>query len=281
MKFLVPVDFSSNSINASTYAAELARATNSSLIFLHVVVPFVDDNTYLSTDLATVINEAGQQLDDLVRQAVADYKISAEGMVLKGDVVSEILRTASIRKADLIIMGTHSVSPLMKFLFGSTTTSVISKTSAAVLAIPDNVSYMPPQHFVYASDYENSDIESLGKLAKIAAFFNAEINVVHVAKEYEASGTELSIIDYFSELVTKHIPYPNIVCRTLKNDNIAKGIEIFSETVGANIIALADRKHSLLDKLLNTSVTREFIYRGNLPLLVFHQHEFELVNEFS
>jgi nucleotide-binding universal stress UspA family protein len=281
MKFLVPIDFSSNSINASKYAAELARATNSSLTFLHVVVPFVDDNTYLSTDLATVINEAGQQLDGLVSRATIDYKISAERMVLKGDVVSEILRTASTRKTDLIIMGTHSVSPLMKFLFGSTTSSVISKTNAAVLAIPDNVSYIPPRHFVYASDYEKGDIESLGKLAKLAAFFNAEINVVHIAKEYEASGTELSIIDYFSELVAKHIPYQSITCRTLKNDNVARGIEIFSQTVGADIIALADRKHSLLDKFLNTSVTREFIYRGNLPLLVFHQHEFELVNEFS
>ncbi len=280
MKFLVPVDFTSNSINAGDYAAELARATKASILFQHVITPFVDEDTYLTVDVATVAKEAKHQLDKLVQTAILEHSIDVQGLVTKGDVTDEILKLAGTKKIDIIIMGTHSVSPVMKFLFGSTTSDIISKTNAAVLAVPDDITFSPPRHIVFASDYENGDIESLRQLVALAKFFDAEINVVHVTKEYEEPGTELSIIEYFSDLVEKHISYPKIVCRVFKNDNVSRGIEIFSQTVGANMIALTNRKHGLLDKFLNTSVAKEFIYKGNLPLLVFPHNELESNNGF-
>ncbi|HEX5168374.1 MAG TPA: universal stress protein [Cyclobacteriaceae bacterium] len=280
MKFLVPIDFTSNSDNLVRYAAELAQYTNSSLHLLHVITPFVDEDTYLTTDVESVTYAGRTQLERIVEDISNTYKIPVQKTLTKGEVTEAILDIAEAKKIDLIIMGIHNVSPLMKFLFGSTTTSVISKSSAAVLTIPDNISFSPLHHIVYASDYENGDVESLRKLSKLASFFDAEINVVHVTKEYEQSATELSIIEYFSDLIEKHIPYPKIVCRTFKNDNITRGIEIFSQTVGADMIALADRKHGIMDKFLSPSVTKEFVYHGNVPLLVFHQHELELSNEF-
>lgn len=280
MKFLVPIDFTAHSMNVGDYAAALAQVTESSILFLHVVTPFVDEDTYLTVDVATVTKEARHQLDKLVQTTILKHNIAAHALISKGDVTDEILKMAEEKKADLIIMGTHSVIPIMKFLFGSTTSTVISKTTAAVLAVPAEIIFSPPRHIVFASDYENGDIDALRQLAALAKFFDAEIHVVHVTKEYEEPGTELSIIEYFSDLIEKHIAYPKIVCRVFKNDNISRGIEIFSQTVGATMISLTNRKHGLLDKFLNTSVAKEFIYRGNLPLLVFHQHELELDNGF-
>ncbi len=280
MKFLVPVDFSSSAKNAGTYAAALAKVTNSSVIFLHVISPFVDDTTYLTTDVASVIGEAQKHLDQYVESITGQYGIHATGVVVKGETIEEILKMAETKKTKLIIMGTHEVNPLMKFFFGSTTFSVIEKSSASVLAVPENVSFAAPRNIVYASNYENSDIEALRELAGLASFFDAEINVVHISDEYDEPGTELSIIEYFSDLVKKHINYPKIVCRVFKHENPSKGIDIFARTVGAGMIALSTRKHGLLDKLISSSLTKEFIYNSTLPVIAFHQHELELSNEF-
>ena len=280
MKYLVPIDFTSSAENAGRYAANLAKATGSSILFLHVIAPFVDENSFLTADLTAVTIAAKDQLNHYVQTIADDNKITARGIVVKGDVIEEILKTARQKEISMIIMGTHTVGPLMKFIFGSTTTSIIEKSALSVLAVPETVSYCNPHNIVYASDYENSDIESLKDLATMAEFFDAEINVVHIASNYDQPITELSIIDYFSDLVKKNIGYPKIVCRVFKSENIAKGIEIFANTVGADMIALSTRKRSPLGKLLNSSLTKEFVYQSKLPIIAFHQFELELSDEF-
>jgi nucleotide-binding universal stress UspA family protein len=273
LRFLIPIDFSASAKNAGAYAASLAQSTGSSIVFLHVIAPALDDDYLLSLDLGTIKTEAKRMLDTWTNQIRDKYQVDCEDRINVGDVTGEILLTAKDTKADFIIMGTHGAGAIKKLLYGSHTKAVIEKSACPVLAIPEGASFSPYERIVYATDYQSSDIDALSKLAQIAAAFEAEIDVVHIIDEHEHGATELSIIEYFKDLVTKHIQYPNITYRVLKHENVAKGIELFVQSVGGNMVALSMQKLGFLNKLFHASLTKELVARSRVPMMAFHVHE--------
>ena len=272
IKFLVPTDFSVCSENATLYAAALAKATGAELHFLHVVIPFVDDNTFLTVDVTSLQEEVKQQMEKQVAEVVSKYGISCTGTVQIGEVREEIVRQAVAGNIDFILMGTCVAQGLEK-LFGHTIVSVIENSSCPVIAIPENASFLPWQTIVYATDYENSDIHALNELTRLAGFFGSKIEVVHVVQQTETSGTELSVIDYFSDLVKKSIRYTAINYQVLRAGDVEKGIEKFSRTAEANLVAIATRKRTLLGRLFSKSLAVGLATHSRIPTLIFHVKE--------
>ncbi|MGK7391639.1 MAG: universal stress protein [Candidatus Cyclobacteriaceae bacterium M2_1C_046] len=277
MNIIVPTDFSACAENAGLYAADLAKSTDSKLFFIHVVTHFTDEEVYLPIDLATIKEEKQERMIKLVNLIKKKHTISCEGNVDIGDVTLKVFEHTAEKKGDFILLGTHGSRGLSK-IFGSTTTAIIEDSAYPVIAIPENASFERPENIVYATDYEVSDLKALKQLTEVASLFNAKIQVLHVIEKDGDPVTEHSIVDYFSYLVKKNIEYPNISFHVNKNENVEKGIESFSNKTGANIIALATRKHNLISKLFNRSVAKELSYNSKIPLIAFHINEEERVN---
>lgn len=270
MKFLVPVDFSVGSENATRYAVALAKASGASLIFLHVVNPPFDENTFLAFDPGAVSEEAMAKLQEWTAGICEGNGVAYECKVRTGEISAEIQHLADLINADFVIMGTHGASGIQKLLYGSKTAEVIEKAFCPVLAIPLSADFSPYRKIVYATDYQSSDIQALNKLSQLAEVFGAEIDVVHISEEHESRATELSIVSYFEDLIRENISYPNISCRVFRHDNIGKGIERFTNSVGGDMVALAMRKLGFLSKLFRGSLTKEFVTRSGVPIVAFH-----------
>lgn len=277
MKIIVPTDFSACAENAVIYAAELAKSTDSELLFVHVIIHYTDEDVYLPIDLATIKQEKQERMDKLVDKVKKKFNISCEGKVDIGDISLRIFENIADYNGDFILLGTHGSRGLSK-IFGSTTTAIIEDSAYPVIAVPENASFRTPDKMVYATDYEVSDLNALKQLTYIASIFGAKIHILHIVQKDEDPVTEHSIVDYFSDLVKKNIDYPSITFHMDKNKNVEKGIESFSNKIGANIIALATRKHNLISKLFNRSVARELSYNSKIPLIAFHVNEMERVN---
>jgi nucleotide-binding universal stress UspA family protein len=135
-----PVDFSDVSLHALRYAADLCRDCGARLVLLHVVEPIVAPSDFSFGPVTLTEVE-----DGLLNRAKASLEDSAAGLglaagrtevaVARGRASDEIVRTASEKKADLVVMGTHGYAGFSHALLGSTAERVVRKARCPVLTV--------------------------------------------------------------------------------------------------------------------------------------------------
>jgi len=141
------VDFSDWSVAALDLAASLAHETGAGLTAVHTIEwPWREPPPPTLTDLppeqAAALLEfrrytserAASRLRDVVRDAVAG-RCGAATEIAHGKPHVELVRVASARQADLIVIGVHGRSALDLAVFGSTTNQVIRHATCPVLIV--------------------------------------------------------------------------------------------------------------------------------------------------
>jgi nucleotide-binding universal stress UspA family protein len=136
-------DFSPASRVAFSQALWLARATGGELTILHVLPSpasmfvaggYVSQETWdlIESDLRS---HAGPEMDVLVKEAV-DAGVRATPQFVDGGIPSEeIVRVAEQNKTDVLVLGTHGRSGVMKVLLGSVAARVVATASCPVLTV--------------------------------------------------------------------------------------------------------------------------------------------------
>jgi nucleotide-binding universal stress UspA family protein len=77
--------------------------------------------------------EKAQLREMLHQKHPGDPKISQEFLLIQGDTVAEVLRVASERKADMIVLGTHGRTGLSRLLMGSVAEQILRQAKCPVL----------------------------------------------------------------------------------------------------------------------------------------------------
>ena len=272
MKILVPTDFSKNANHAIDYAAVVAKATGAELLLLYVYSPPVTRNNLayplITEEMGRAKKEANEQLLNKCNEISEAYRISCHSLVMTGNLVDEIIGKAVDVKIDMIIMGTQGASGIDQVLFGSNTAAVIERASCPVLAVPAQTKPFIPRKIVFATDYQDNDMQTMKAVTNLTTSFKAELLIVHVSKEPLKS--ERDLIEQFSKAVAKETGFKEPFYYVMPHDDIQKGIDLFVDSVGADLIALSMRKRNIFEKLFDKSLTKKMAYHTRLPLLVFH-----------
>ncbi|MBL7872548.1 MAG: universal stress protein [Cyclobacteriaceae bacterium] len=271
MKILIPTDFSKNAKRAIDYALLLAAATKSSITLVHVYGSAVTRKNLsyplIQDEIASQVKVANKKLTELCSEISDDKIIPCKQKVMVGEIVEEITNEAKVNKADMIIMGTQGASGIEKILFGSKTTSVIEKAPCPVLAIPQGAAIALPKRIVFATDYHDSDMRTLKSLTNLVERLNAELMILHVSKEKLKS--ERDLIEQFSKAVAKETGSQQPFYYVMSHEDTQKGIDLFVDSSGADMLALSTRKRSIFEKILDSSLTKKMAYQSRLPLLAF------------
>ena len=140
---LYPTDFSEPSYEALKIAIELATHFDASLHIITVVplVPIVEAPIGIessSFNIATYQKElegqARKSLKGLIEQKM-DKTIRVSTAVLIGNAAAEIVRYATEKNIDIIVISTHGLSGWRRFIAGSTTEQVVRQATCPVLTI--------------------------------------------------------------------------------------------------------------------------------------------------
>lgn len=133
---LAPVDFSDPSIKALTYAAEMARLFNASVLMAYVVEPM---------PMPAEISMAGVLDPDLEERALERLRALGDShlegieqdhpVILHGHAGTELVKCAVTQASDLIVIGTHGYSGLMHMLLGSTAEYVVRCAPCPVFTV--------------------------------------------------------------------------------------------------------------------------------------------------
>lgn len=139
-KILCGVDFSPSSQRAVEFAVSLAIEGHARLFLVHAVeaLPETELRHTPTFDLQAYRRSAeeflGKKLSEVLSNGMRE-NVRAEEILVWGRAYREILRVASEKDVDLIVMGVQGRSPLDLMMFGSTTHHVVRAADCPVLSI--------------------------------------------------------------------------------------------------------------------------------------------------
>lgn len=250
---LHPTDFSEAAHNAFTYAREIARKVNAKIRVTHSVnVPYSYGTDRMMQEFISKKN-----------LSISDIETTVEA----GDPVSNILAS----RGDLIIIGAKGKSNLATILYGSISTNIILKSSVPVLVVPLSRKYSDFNHFTFATDYREGDLEALEEIVKWAELFdNADITVFHTSSD-NSLDTKIKYRG-FRELITESFDYPRINFQLTIDKNFASGISTYLDKQDTDVIVMTRHKKTFLQSLMQSNHIKQTSY-SEVPLLVLPERK--------
>ncbi len=188
---LCPVDFSEQSRHALRCAGALARRSRGRVIVLSAVDPLLAEAAKVRFGLVLAQTEtepalrefvAATWLDDTARPDVAKFDVRV------GEASEVILEAAARESPDLIVMGTHGLGGVRKWLLGSTTERVLRRTRIPVLAVPSATGHsvgdspFEPGPILAATDFGGASARAVRWAADLAREMTSPLLLVHVVE---------------------------------------------------------------------------------------------------
>ena len=263
---LVPTDFSTHAKHALAFANGLAQSMKAKIILMYVYTPSAGRYNMISGVLADEMADAKIDLSKKLK-ALAAKNITGkyETRVEVGETVAEIAEFAEKNKVSLVVMGTHNASGLKKILFGSNTSTLISKVSVPVLTIPIRYRFRNIDKLIYASNMKNPEVE-VKRLLPIAKVMNAGVEVLYLDYGWpEGPKADQKFIELYKKLKNKTITF-----KKLKVSMEEKMVDALKKYAGKNknaIMAMFPEEKSFLDHFLLSSRTEDLANGLKSPLI--------------
>jgi len=178
-KILFPVDFSQQSIGAAHYVEALTGRFDAQLTVLHVIEPPSYNDTLMDRS-----GQRKQRMDAFLAKELAYFKV--ERLVVEGDPASNILKIATAKQSDVIMMPTHGHGAFRRFLLGSVTAKVLHDADCPVWT-GVHLEQAPPldklefRNFVCAVNLDAHGRKVFESALEFADEYRANLTVVHAA----------------------------------------------------------------------------------------------------
>jgi nucleotide-binding universal stress UspA family protein len=137
-RILVPTDFSDSARNALRYGVSFAQEYKAELLVLHVVetaaVGYASD--LFPIPMTDVFREIATYAHNELQAIVAEVRgrgVRVEDLLAQGKPSAEIIRVATEKEVDMIVLGAHGKGVLDQAIFGSTTERVVRRAPCPVL----------------------------------------------------------------------------------------------------------------------------------------------------
>lgn len=273
---LLPTDFSNNSMNAIDYAMHMFRDIECRFYILNVqkASSFVSDDLMTASPSVNlyqaIIDASKKSLINIIKRIDEKYnnpKHELVSIVDYDNFIDSINQTCKVKQVDLIIMGTKGASGFEKVIFGSNTVRVMQRGQIPVLAIPNNYSYKSFEKAAlisdYLTEYKKNDISAF---VEIVERFNSRVDILYVSENKDLTRNQQENINLMDEYL-KGTSHDFI---HLEGTDVYKKVSEYVMDNEINLLAMVNRKHSFLERLLSTQKVEEFGSRGEIPILVMH-----------
>lgn len=265
---LVPIDFSTASLNAVNYAVAFAGSVDASIHMINVIPLTLVDDPVLASVLVMqteMMENNKQMMKDKIESLSGTTGIKISGLVTVGSPADIIFDIANEKKADLIIMGMKGKGK-SNSVFGSTAAAVIRKSGFPVLLIPENGRYQPIRNITFASDFNpHVESESYDLLLNLVEKLNIPVRILNVQKKDAGMDAERAIGKMKTSLAFSRIR-PQF--HSVTERNVEEGINEFIEKNPTDVLAMVAHPHNLFGRMFGTIHTKEMGYQTKIPLLI-------------
>lgn len=181
---LCPVDFSDQSRQALRWAAALATRHGCRLVVVNAVDPLLADAAKAKLGFDLVGTETEPALRELALASLPDENARPETVVdvRVGDPSTVILEAAAREQPELIVMGTHGLGGVGKWIIGSTTERVLRRTGAPVFAVPPDAARAEPERVLAGTDFSETSADAVRWAAAFAHERSIPLLLAHVVE---------------------------------------------------------------------------------------------------
>ncbi len=273
-KILLPTDFSENAWNAISYALEFFKNENCTFYILHTYTPLFYRLDYMMggpefsavPDVGVDLSLAGLEktMTD-IKTHYPNKKHHFKTVSAFNTLSDEIVDQCENHQIELIVMGTQGATGAKEILLGTNTVYVIRKAKVPVLAIPENYRFMPIQKILFAVDYwsryKEAELKFLNEMIHLCA---AKLMVMHAGEEQALKEVQTKnkafLKDYFKSVDAKFEEMKDRYMPNAVHDYIAEN--------KIDLLAMMNRKHSFLERLLVKQNIDAIGYHVKIPFLV-------------
>lgn len=296
---LVPTDFSPCAHHALTQAVELADTYDAHLHVLHVINEL--NMTFYGTD--DIRAKAEVLYDRMKAEAEAELRALAPlhpwsevkttiTVDMGFDVASTIEEYIKDEHIDLVVMGTYGRESAQRIALGSVTERLVRRATCPVLTVGEEAPWAGSEEVVTNRvlapvDFSEDSKRALRTAKRLAATYDADLDVLFVAEQhtvpvFEEGGTpSLDTVGMSAdtrqraEAALKQVAAmegdPDLPLSThVQEGRIAHAIVDFAETHGTDLIVMAPRGLSGMDRFVLGSSTERVMRAAPCPVLVLH-----------
>lgn len=271
-QILIATDFSKGAANALEYALELAKVLRQEVCVLHAVgsLEGVNNNTYNALYIEEYQKSKREALETWVTQFTQREGFENIPVSLRVDVGSvsgTIAKYAGDNPVALIVMGAAGSTGITG-LFGSSTSSVVLKTTTPVLIVPLESSFSAKPNITLASDYSSQlsagDLQALNEL--IQAFGTEKLQVLNVLEKSDPTALAAGEAD-----LKKAIPGTELGFNYITDTDPLTGILNFVETSQTDILCVVKHHHNVIYRIFTRSTVNRVLNRSIKAVLVLHE----------
>lgn len=270
-KIIVPVDFSKHSEYALKVAADIAKKHNAELLLIHMLD--ISDQMISITEatqrreLMFFMQLATKRFEDFMAQDFLEG-VKVTPIIKHHKVFEEINNAADEVQADLIIMGSRGATGIKGFFVGSNTEKVVRTASIPVLVVKTKINSFNPQTIVFASDFDEENLNAFKKVKTFAQNFKSNIKLVYVNTpnaKFRSTNEIREQMRLFLNSATISNASSDLI---IYNDyTIEDGIRNAAYNNAADMIAIPTHGRTGLYKVLAGSVSEDVANKMDLPVL--------------
>lgn len=276
-KILVPTDFSTCANNAVNFAVQTAKFLPLEITLLHSFE--ISDSSYINyVGLDKEYNRA--LLNDLHAELTAYQKSIKETEGISVDIhlsvtplLEAILKVTEEKNIDLIVMGTLGASGLKEKLWGSKTADLINKTKVPIMVIPHEYQWKKPAKFLLAINNFEEDPEVLNPLFKLAAAYQARVEVVTYTEENLKASThieEVRKIWQYEGRLKEAYQDDTLTVTNISGSEFEETLQLYIKEKKIDVLTMItyQQEKSFLQRLFSSGFTKRMSYHTTIPLLV-------------
>ncbi len=266
---IAATDFTDTSLNAVTFAADMAVATGYPLVLINAfsLPVMVGDVPLPATLIEDTRVDMEKQMADLVQTLVsARNGFVVTGEVRYGTVIDVIERYAAENRPPFItVLGNTNTRENSVWIL-STLSDASGNMTQPVLAVPPDTQFKTAPVMCLAIDLNMKDITApLRQIADIATALRAQLHVVNVGNN-DADGNRLISDEIELALLPARPAY-----HFIPGDSVEENIQNFCEQNRVKLLAVIHGRHSFFESLIHRSHTKHMAKTMQIPLLVLQE----------
>jgi nucleotide-binding universal stress UspA family protein len=272
-KLIVPVDFSSTSLNAATFAGNLAIFYGAEVWLYHAYempVGFgeVTWPLFNKSESQAAAEQELTMLKDTVEGSLRS-KVTFNTRVQMASFADGLQELCEEIQPDLVVMGLSGKDAIAKLIVGSNTIKTIHDLNYPVLVVPPKAIFAPVLKIGFACDYRKmEETTPVGLLKKILKDFDADLYVLNVDHNDEHVDDEVMDGSIIAKRLFKDI---SPVYDSIESESVTEGLNKYADEKGLDWVMVIPKKHSALEKIFHRSHSKDLLYHTHLPVLCVHQ----------
>ena len=279
-KILVPTDFSKEAAIATDLAFDIAKKSGADLILFHVVEAGSETSSSFNVEGQVATKTSGidrlfmikliEKSRKQLQKAVTDPRLAAvrvEGLMRLGNPYHGMRTIIAEQKVDLVIMGTAGRTGVQGMVIGSNTEKIIRTSRCPVLTVQKKPLTSNFKNIVFATSMSANEEVFAKVVRRTQEIYGSTVHLVRVNTPGDFQRDY--IVKGYMEKFAKKLQLKNFTLNIFNDLSVEEGVIRFSDSVNADLIAMATHGRSGFAHVIAGSVAEDVASHSARPVLTF------------